>query len=97
MTQLTYVSTWFKSLCEFRNGRSRYARFSGDISTLSEITTLHYVGKKKKNKQKGKTVSLNEFLSADGSTPPMPMRTTSWADESNELEDKGKYMYCLLK
>ena len=47
------------------------------------------LGKKKKGKSKSKTVSLNEFLSSDGSTPPMPMRTKSWADETNDLEDEG--------
>ncbi len=52
---------------------------------------MQFLGKKKKSKSKTKTVSLNEFLSGDGNTPPMPMRTKSWADETNDLEDEGMY------
>ena len=54
-----------------------------------------YVGKKKKLKSKTKTVSLNEFLSEGPNTSPQtlpPLRTTSWADETDDLQEDGKFI-----
>lgn len=48
----------------------------------------------KKNKKKGKTLTLTDFLAEDsgGNAPPSyaPTKPTSWADETDDLEGDGK-------
>lgn len=48
----------------------------------------------KKNKKKGKTLTLTDFLAEDsgGSAPPSypPAKATSWADETEDLEGEGE-------
>lgn len=48
----------------------------------------------KKNKKKGKTLTLNDFLADDssGNAPPSypSAKTTSWADETDDLDGDGK-------
>lgn len=52
---------------------------------------------KKKNK-KGKTLTLTDFLAEDkggsNAPPSYPAKSTSWADETDELEGDGE---CTLK
>uniref|UniRef100_A0A672MAR6 Eukaryotic translation initiation factor 4B-like n=1 Tax=Sinocyclocheilus grahami TaxID=75366 RepID=A0A672MAR6_SINGR len=47
----------------------------------------------KKNKKKGKTLTLTDFLAEDsgGNAPPSyaPTKPTSWADETDDLEGDG--------
>lgn len=53
---------------------------------------------KKTKKKKGKTLNLTEFLANDGENGPSPVshgpvfsaRSTSWADESENLNTEGK-------
>lgn len=48
----------------------------------------------KKNKKKGKTLTLTDFLAEDsgGNAPPSyaPAKPTSWADETDDLEGDGE-------
>lgn len=50
---------------------------------------------KKKNK-KGKTLTLTDFLAEDsgGSTvvPSYPTKSTSWADETDDLDGDGEHI-----
>ena len=54
-------------------------------------------GKKKKSKGKSQgkkaTISLNEFLAdSPSSSPAVPFRTKSWADETDDLDVDGKLL-----
>ena len=54
-------------------------------------------GKKKKGKGKSQgkkaTISLNEFLAdSPSSSPAVPFRTKSWADETDDLDVDGKLL-----
>uniref|UniRef100_A0A8C2I4Z4 Uncharacterized protein n=1 Tax=Cyprinus carpio TaxID=7962 RepID=A0A8C2I4Z4_CYPCA len=70
---------------------------SGIINCASELfqagPTNAYTTKK--NKKKGKTLTLNDFLANDssGSVPPSypSTKTTSWADETDDLD--GDVLY----
>lgn len=53
---------------------------------------------KKVKKKKGKTIALNEFLAKDGENGPsnaavFSARSTSWADESENLNTEGMYRF----
>ena len=57
---------------------------------------VHYPLAKKKNK-KGKTLTLTDFLAEDNSggnnnpaPPSYPAKSTSWADETDDLEGDGE-------
>ena len=51
-------------------------------------------GGKKKKKTKAKTVALTEFLAdSSGSAFPVPQRTTSWADASEDVDSDGKELF----
>lgn len=55
---------------------------------------------KKKNK-KGKTLTLTDFLAEDsggsGAAPSYPTKSTSWADETDDLDGDGEDpVKCLL-
>lgn len=64
------------------------------MPTLLLLTTA--AGKKGKKKSKGKTVSLNAFLSdaASGTNfvkdPPKAPVTTNWADATDDLDPDGE-------
>lgn len=49
----------------------------------------------KKNKKKGKTLTLTDFLAEDsgGSAPPVysSAKPTSWADETDDLDGEGEH------
>uniref|UniRef100_A0A3B4X8B4 Uncharacterized protein n=1 Tax=Seriola lalandi dorsalis TaxID=1841481 RepID=A0A3B4X8B4_SERLL len=51
-----------------------------------------YLGKKKN--KKGKTLTLTDFLAEDsggsGVAPSYPTKSTSWADETDDLDGDGE-------
>ena len=65
------------------------------------------IAAKKKGNKKGKTFSLTDFLSEDsggggdrgGNAPPpnYPAKSTSWADETDDLDGDGAHTLHLLK
>lgn len=64
------------------------------MPTLRLLSTA--AGKKAKKKSKGKTLSLNDFLSdtASGTNyvkdPPKALATTNWADATEDLDPSGE-------
>lgn len=70
------------------------------MPTLLWITAA---GKKAKKKSKGKTLSLNDFLSDASSgtnyvkDPPKAPGTTNWADATEDLDPSGESkVYCIV-
>ena len=60
--------------------------------------TVFLLTAKKVKKKKGKTIALNEFLAKDGENGPsnaavFSARSTSWADESENLNTEGIYRF----
>lgn len=51
---------------------------------------IFYAGGKKKNKTKGKTLALTEFLANDDGTVPAPVVNRSWAAEVENADQDGK-------
>ena len=61
---------------------------------VCKISSFCSVGGKKKKKDKGKRVALNEFLADTthgGTVFEPPKRTTSWADATDDIDPSGKY------
>lgn len=61
-------------------------------AVLSHV--VFFLAAKKAKKKKGKTLALTEFLAKDGENGPSPgavfsARSTSWADESENLNTEG--------
>lgn len=57
------------------------------------LVTLFVISAKKKNK-KGKTLTLTDFLAEDSGGTPVPSyppKSTSWADETDDLDGDSKY------
>lgn len=65
-----------------------------DLSCCFQHILIVYFLTAKKNKKKGKTLTLTDFLAEDsgGNAPPSyaPAKPTSWADETDDLEGDGE-------
>lgn len=60
--------------------------------TVFDFVLLFFLAKKKN--KKGKTLTLTDFLAEDsggsGPVPSYPTKTTSWADETDDLDGDGQ-------
>ncbi|XP_016313055.1 eukaryotic translation initiation factor 4B-like isoform X1 [Sinocyclocheilus anshuiensis] len=72
------------------DARRRHATSPAPIRGYDTLSFCSMAASAKKNKKKGKTLTLTDFLAEDsgGNAPPSyaPTKPTSWADETDDLE-----------